>query len=45
MSLPLALDTSVLVRLLTNDDPEQAERAAHLNRWQLRLLCADHGDA
>ncbi|EAQ75945.1 MULTISPECIES: type II toxin-antitoxin system VapC family toxin [unclassified Synechococcus] len=30
MSLPLALDTNVLVRLLTNDDPEQAERAAHL---------------
>jgi predicted nucleic-acid-binding protein len=30
MSLPLALDTNVLVRLLTNDDSEQAERAAHL---------------
>jgi predicted nucleic-acid-binding protein len=28
MSLPLALDTNVLVRLLVNDDPVQALRAA-----------------
>ena len=26
----IAVDTNVLVRLLTNDDPEQARRAAHL---------------
>lgn len=30
MTGPLALDTNVLVRLLTNDDPEQAQRAAQL---------------
>jgi len=30
MSLPVALDTNVLVRLLTNDDPAQAQRAAAL---------------
>ena len=30
MSLPLALDTNLLVRLLTNDDPQQAERVAAL---------------
>ena len=30
MSLPVALDTNVLVRLLTNDDAEQARRAADL---------------
>ena len=24
MTLPVALDTNLLVRLLTNDDPEQA---------------------
>lgn len=30
MSLPLALDTNLLVRLLTNDDPEQARRVADL---------------
>ena len=30
MSLPVALDTNVLVRLLTNDDPGQAQRAAAL---------------
>lgn len=30
MSLPLALDTNLLVRLLTNDDPQQAERVADL---------------
>jgi predicted nucleic-acid-binding protein len=30
MSLPLALDTNVLVRLLVNDDPAQAEQAAVL---------------
>jgi AbrB family looped-hinge helix DNA binding protein len=28
MGLPVVLDTNVLVRLLTNDDPEQASRAA-----------------
>ena len=30
MTLPLALDTNVLVRLLVNDDPVQAEKAAAL---------------
>jgi predicted nucleic-acid-binding protein len=30
MSLPVALDTNLLVRLLTNDDPEQARRVADL---------------
>ena len=30
MSLPLALDTNLLVRLLTNDDPRQARRVAEL---------------
>jgi predicted nucleic acid-binding protein len=30
MSLPVALDTNVLVRLLVNDDPSQAEQAAAL---------------
>lgn len=30
MSLPVALDTNVLVRLLVNDDPLQAEQAAAL---------------
>jgi hypothetical protein len=30
MSLPVALDTNVLVRLLVNDDPAQAEQAAAL---------------
>lgn len=30
MSAPLALDTNLLVRLLTNDDPEQAQRVADL---------------
>ena len=30
MTLPLALDTNVLVRLLTNDDPQQAQRVAQL---------------
>lgn len=30
MTLPLALDTNVLVRLLVNDDPSQAEKAAAL---------------
>jgi predicted nucleic-acid-binding protein len=30
MSLPLALDTNLLVRLLTNDDPRQARRVADL---------------
>ena len=30
MSLPLALDTNVLVRLLVNDDPVQAQQAAAL---------------
>jgi predicted nucleic-acid-binding protein len=30
MSLPLALDTNVLVRLLVDDDPAQAEQAAAL---------------
>ncbi len=30
MSLPVALDTNLLVRLLTNDDPPQAERVADL---------------
>ena len=30
MSLPVALDTNLLVRLLTNDDPQQAERVADL---------------
>lgn len=30
MSLPVALDTTVLVRLLVNDDPAQAEQAATL---------------
>jgi hypothetical protein len=30
MSLPVALDTNVLVRLLVNDDPAQAEQAATL---------------
>ena len=30
MSLPVALDTNVLVRLLTNDDPAQAQLAAAL---------------
>ena len=28
MTLPVALDTNVLVRLLVNDEPAQAERAA-----------------
>ena len=28
MTLPVALDTNVLVRLLVNDDPAQAEQAA-----------------
>ena len=28
MTLPIALDTNVLVRLLVNDDPAQAELAA-----------------
>jgi predicted nucleic-acid-binding protein len=30
MTLPVALDTNLLVRLLTNDDPEQARRVADL---------------
>ena len=30
MSLPVALDTNLLVRLLTNDDPEQARCVADL---------------
>jgi len=30
MSLPIALDTNLLVRLLTNDDPQQAGRVAAL---------------
>ena len=30
MTLPVALDTNVLVRLLVNDDPVQAEQAAAL---------------
>ena len=30
MSLPVALDTNLLVRLLTNDDPQQARRVAEL---------------
>jgi predicted nucleic-acid-binding protein len=30
MSLPIALDTDLLVRLLTNDDPQQAGRVAEL---------------
>ena len=30
MTLPVALDTNMLVRLLTNDDPEQARRVADL---------------
>lgn len=30
MSLPVALHTNVLVRLLVNDDPVQAEQAAAL---------------
>jgi len=30
MSLPVALDTNLLVRLLTNDDPQQAARVAEL---------------
>jgi predicted nucleic-acid-binding protein len=30
MTLPVALDTNVLVRLLVNDDPAQAEQAAVL---------------
>jgi predicted nucleic-acid-binding protein len=30
MTLPVALDTNVLVRLLVNDDPAQAEQAAAL---------------
>ena len=30
MSLPVALDTNVLVRLLVNDDPAQADQAAAL---------------
>ncbi len=30
MTLPLAIDTNVLVRLLTNDDPQQAQQAAQL---------------
>ncbi len=30
MSLPVALDTNLLVRLLTNDDPRKARRVAEL---------------
>jgi predicted nucleic-acid-binding protein len=30
MPLPIALDTNLLVRLLTGDDPEQARRVADL---------------
>lgn len=30
MTLPVALDTNLLVRLLTGDDPEQARRVAEL---------------
>ena len=30
MTLPVALDTNVLVRLLVNDDPVQAQQAAAL---------------
>jgi predicted nucleic-acid-binding protein len=30
MTLPIALDTNLLVRLLTGDDPEQARRVADL---------------
>ena len=30
MSLPIALDTNLLVRMLTNDDPHQAEQVAEL---------------
>jgi predicted nucleic-acid-binding protein len=30
MTLPVVLDTNLLVRLLTNDDPEQARRVAYL---------------
>lgn len=30
MSLPVALDTNLLVRLLTGDDPDQAQRVAEL---------------
>ncbi|MDI9407328.1 MAG: hypothetical protein QM522_11545 [Chitinophagaceae bacterium] len=30
MTLPVALDTNLLVRLLTNDEPQQARRVADL---------------
>ena len=30
MSLPIALETNTLIRLLTNDDPQQASRVADL---------------
>ena len=30
MTLPVALDTNLLVRLLTGDEPEQARRVADL---------------
>lgn len=36
MSLPVALDTNVLVRLLVNDDPAQAEQAPVLIRLPSR---------
>jgi predicted nucleic-acid-binding protein len=35
MSLPVALDTNVLVRLLVNDEPCQALRAAELIDYKL----------
>ena len=30
MSLPIALDTNLLARLVTNDDPQQAQQVANL---------------
>jgi len=49
MTLPLALDTNVLVRLLVNEDPSQAEKAAALidssSAWclQAETQCCDFG--
>jgi len=41
MSLPVALDTNVLVRLLVNDDPAQAEQAAALEWHRQGMDFAD----
>jgi predicted nucleic acid-binding protein len=40
-SRPVVLDSNLLVRLLTNDDPQQAERVADLIDASARCTCAE----